>query len=85
MIVRCLCKLNKSYPNCNGFRRKQGQSFTQNILFRRSLQTNGRQYASTASGGGGMNIFDRSTKTHQKNVAANYPDHEIYDYLKNEV
>merc|ERR1712142_939960 len=32
-----------------------------------------------------MNIFDRGTKTHQKNLAAGYPDHEVYDYLRNEV
>jgi len=33
----------------------------------------------------GMNIFDRSTKTHQKNLAAEHPDHEVYDYLRKEV
>jgi len=32
-----------------------------------------------------MNVFDRATKTHQKNKAAEYPDHEVYDYLRNEV
>jgi len=32
-----------------------------------------------------MNIFDRKTKVHHKNIAAGYPDHEVYDYLRNEV
>jgi len=32
-----------------------------------------------------INIFDRKTKTHQKNVAARIPNHHVYDYIKNEV
>lgn len=32
-----------------------------------------------------MNIFDRKTKRHQRNVAANMADHHVYDYLKDEV
>ena len=29
-----------------------------------------------------INIFDRQTKIHQKNIAARYPDQEVYDYIK---
>lgn len=32
-----------------------------------------------------MNIFDRKTKLQQKRIAANYPDHSLYDYLRDEV
>jgi len=35
--------------------------------------------------GSGFNVFDRNTKTHHKNIAARYPDQEVYDYLKSEV
>jgi len=33
----------------------------------------------------GMNIFDRKTKTHHKNLAALRPDHAVYDYLRDEI
>lgn len=32
-----------------------------------------------------MNIFDQQTKIHQKNMAAQLPDHQVYDYLRDEV
>lgn len=32
-----------------------------------------------------MNLFDRKTKMHQRNVAAKMADHDVYDYLKDEV
>ena len=32
-----------------------------------------------------MNVFDRNTKRHQRNIAAKLPDHHVYDYLKDEV
>eukprot|EP00794_Sanderia_malayensis_P016576 gene16576-18262_t len=32
-----------------------------------------------------MNVFDRKAKRHQRNVAAKLPDHQVYDYLKDEV
>ena len=32
-----------------------------------------------------MNIFDRKAKMHQRNVAAKMADHDVYDYLKDEV
>lgn len=32
-----------------------------------------------------MNIFDRKTKLQQKRIAASYPDHSLYDYLRDEV
>ena len=42
-----------------------------------------RFYASSAVNV--MNIFDRNTKRHQRNIAAKMPDHHVYDYLKDEV
>jgi len=32
-----------------------------------------------------MNIFDRKTKIHQKNIASQDPNQEVYDYLKSEI
>eukprot|EP00112_Aurelia_sp_Birch-Aquarium-sp1_P023323 Seg690.12 transcript_id=Seg690.12/GoldUCD/mRNA.D3Y31 product="Arginine-hydroxylase NDUFAF5 mitochondrial" protein_id=Seg690.12/GoldUCD/D3Y31 len=31
-----------------------------------------------------MNLFDRKTKMHQRDVAAKMADHDVYDYLKDE-
>ena len=44
-----------------------------------------RSYVTRASMLNNMNIFDQDTKTHQKNVAAQLPDHHVYDYLRVEV
>ena len=74
----CLCQANVGINLLRGFRKKQGLSFWNEAIFRRSFNT-----ASINSNG--INIFDRKTKVHQKDVAARYPDQHVYDYIKMEV
>ena len=45
-----------------------------------------RHYAASRPAGDAiMNVFDRKTKRHQRNIAARRTDHNVYDYLKDEV
>lgn len=50
-----------------------------------SKQTLRTVYTTQTSNQDSMNIFDRETKVHHKNIAARYPNQEVYDYLKSEI
>ena len=67
---------------------KAATSFSQPVLTagRQSvcLGCIGKRLLSTSSNDV-MNIFDRKTKRHQRNVAAKLENHHVYDYLKDEV
>ncbi|XP_065072356.1 arginine-hydroxylase NDUFAF5, mitochondrial-like [Rhopilema esculentum] len=52
------------------------QSFCLDCIGKRLLSTSSKDV---------MNIFDRKTKRHQRNVAARLENHHVYDYLKDEV
>ena len=65
----------------NGFRNKHRLSFIKEYIYVRGLHFSRVRY----NVGSSMNIFDRKSKTHQKNVAARYPNHDVYDYLRSEV
>jgi len=41
--------------------------------------------AAAASSGDVMTVFDRSAKRRQRNLTADLPDYNLYDYLKDEV
>jgi len=74
--IRSLASLTNK-PTSNSF--PKGYTFSvplQKILRNGSTRTGGQN--------GIMNVFDRKTKTHQKNVAASMANHNVYDYLKNE-
>eukprot|EP00795_Rhopilema_esculentum_P012805 gene12805-3544_t len=51
------------------------QSFCLDCIGKRLLSTSSKDV---------MNIFDRKTKRHQRNVAARLENHHVYDYLKDE-
>ena len=76
----CLCHTNKNISLLRGFRNKQSYSFWNEVMYRRSFNT-----GSINGAGNGINIFDRQSKIHQKNVAARYSDHDVFDYIKMEV
>ena len=44
-----------------------------------------RSYVTHTSKLNNINIFDQETKTHHKNIAAQRPDHQVFDYLRVEV
>lgn len=78
-INECCCKhVNTFFASRN--------SLNPTPMIKNVFQTCNQQlHTSTALKNDSMNIFDRKTKTHHKNLAALDPEHAVYDYLRDEI